>query len=213
MKIKTRTISAGLIIIFVIAFVILYMGYLNQVSAKKLADQNLVSAQTLFNKSTTDKNNAAKDLSKANDQLNQMQGQLSQIKQDMAAKRSAIPASLDGINYTDIIFDTAKNANVRIQNPIQSLSQGDIATKNISAINFTTQSFSFSVKADNLTDVVNFIHSLANEESFKNASIDTVNIGVVNDSITTKNADGSQTQTTRTRQLVNVTITMYAYSG
>lgn len=213
MKLNTRTISAGLIVIFVIAFVILYLGYQKQVSAKKVADQNLASAQTLFNKSTTDKNNASKDLSQANEQLSQLQGQLSEIKQNLAIKQAAIPVSLDGINYTDIIYDTAGRANIRIQYPLRSLTQGDISTKPINAISFTTQSFSFSVKADNFTDIVNFVHALATEEPFKDASIDTVNLGTVQDTITTTNADGTQTQTTLTKRTADITITMYAYSG
>jgi hypothetical protein len=179
MKLNTRTIGFGLIVIFVVALVILYLGYQKQVNAKKLADQNLAGAQALLTKATTDKTNASKELNQANDQLNQLQGELSQIKQNLAVIQSSLPVSLDGINYTDIVYETANNANVRIQFPLQSLTQSELASKTINGIGFATQSFSFSVKADNFTDIISFIHALATKEPFKNAGIETINISTV----------------------------------
>lgn len=213
MKINIRIISIILCAVFVVALVIFYMNYQKQVDARKLADQNLATAQQSLNKATVDKTDATKQLEAVNSQLDQLRNQLSQDKQNLADKQSALPDSMDNISFTDIIYATAKNYNVNIQYPLQQLSQASETDVTDGDVTFQTYPFSFSVIAGNTTDIVNFLHALATQDQFKNATIQTVDIGTQSKTTTTDNPDGSKTQNTTTYQTMDVTITMYTYNN
>lgn len=213
MKISIRLVTISLVIVFIIALVILYLNYQKQVTAQDLANQNLTTAQTALTRSNTEKTNATKQLEQANNQLTQLQNKLSQAKQNLAKAETTLPNSLNSIDYTDIIYETAHNSNVSIQYPLQTLNQESPADSTNGNITFRTYPFSFSVKADNLTNIINFLHALATEEQFKDATIETVGIGTSEDTVTTTNPDGTQTKTTVTKRTMDVTITLYTYKS
>jgi len=192
MKISRITLIIIGVVIFGVAFGLLYMAYSRQLSDQQNLKAKLASNQAQLSKLSTDRQNWQ-------NQLVQVQAQLAQKQQDLANATTLAdnvsqgwPGDAQSIDYDETLFNLAAGWNL----PITVVSAGDATPLTIQGIAFQTTQFSISVTGQPITagfdttldyetyiysvvgNILGFVDTLSKDKNFATAKIDLVNLTI-----------------------------------
>ena len=198
MKINQRIIIIIGIAIFLIAFVLLYMSYSKETSQQNLLKQNLTAAQSTFNSVTTNKTNQEQLLDQAKTQVAGLQSQLAQAEQQLREEQQIIPATIENINYNELLFNIAQQnrltvVSINTNGPIQN--QVDKVTLHVTM-------FTISVKGQT-DDILAFVSDIAQDSNFVSGAINSVTMTVT----TEEGPEGEVITTTQG----DINLSLYGY--
>jgi hypothetical protein len=155
------------------------MNYSKQQNVLQDERQNLTSANTNLAKLRSDKTKLDAQLIQVNSQIAQLQSQLSLMQQSLTQRKQSLPESINSVNYGIILFDTAKRFNI----DILSISTDGPKDNKVGNVTFSNITFSLSLQG-NLEDLQSLVHTLATEDPFRTAIIETSNVSRVENTVT-----------------------------
>lgn len=209
MKFNTRTITIISVLVFLVAFAVLYMNYTKQQNQKQTEQQTLASTNSNLAKVRSDKTSLDNQLAQVNSQIAQLQNQLSIAQQSFLQKKQSLPQPIDSINYGIILFDTAKRFSV----DILSISTDGPQDNKVDNVTLSNISFALSLQG-NLDDLQNLVHTLANEDPFRSATIESTNVSRVEETITETPVGGTTpVAITVVYHTMDLQITLYSNKG
>lgn len=173
MKINQRYIIALVIIIFLAAFVFLYMGNARQKRENTTAQDNLKNADTAYATAIKEKSNQEDLLNQATGQITQLQNRLIEIQLQLQEQQQVIPESVKNIDYDEILFNIADT------NKLQVLSlniQGptEVAVNDVTLFIYT---FNISLSGDT-PDILNYVNDVTTGNYFISAIVEGITMTV-----------------------------------
>ncbi len=198
MKINQRYVILLGIVVFLVAFVLLYMSYARQKNENTLAKQNLSTATTAYNNAVKEKANQEGLLTQANTQITDLQNQLSQAQLQLQNKQQVIPESIENIDYNELLFNIANNNKLTVV----SISVAGPTENQVNEIPLYTTSFAISVKGYT-QDILNYINDITKDINFVSATVDGVTM--------TASSEQAEDGTTVTTTQGDISISLYGY--
>jgi len=199
MKINRRLIVIISIAVFVIALAFLYLNYQKQVTAQTSAQQDLTAANSSLTIITSSKTKAQTQLDQDKNQLNDLQGQLAQTQQNLAEKQQILPLSVGNIDYNEIIFNVAGSCNLTIL----TLTSSPPVANSANNLSFSVSGFDITLQGQ-MSDVLNFIHTVATDSRFAGGVIDAVSTSKVTIDTPSGSQDAIQ---------AGIHLSLYSYKG
>jgi len=160
--------------IFVIAFVSLYMVFLQQGREQERLDDSLSVAQTTLPTLVAERD----DLES---QLTQLESELAQAR-SLLYKVKAKFQSVESIEYGEALFDIADDCDLEITNltasePRDKEVESEPIDEETQAVTYAITSFTVEVEGT-VAHILDFINTIATSEYFTNATIEMVNMDV-----------------------------------
>lgn len=160
---KTAWLILG-IGIFVIAFATLFMLHSQQSGEQEWLEDSLSVAQALWPELISER----EDLES---QLTQLESQLTQAKSSLSSSKARFPKSVQSIEYDEALFDIAEDCDLEIV----KLTASEPTDQEVEDVTYAITSFEVEVRGE-ITDILDFINTIATDEDFTNATIELVNI-------------------------------------
>lgn len=173
MKINQRYIIALVIIIFLAAFVFLYMGNARQKRENTTAQENLNNANTAYATAIKEKSNQEDLLNQATGQIAQLQSRLIEIQLQLQEQQQVIPESIKNIDYDEILF------NIADANKLQVLSlniQGPTEVE-VNGVTLFLYTFNISLSGDT-PDILNYVNDVTTGDDFISAIVEGITMTV-----------------------------------
>ena len=191
---KTAWLILG-IGIFVIAFVSLYVVYLQQGREQQRLDDSLLLAQATLPTVVSERDNLENALAQATSLLN--------------AARSGFPDSVDSIRVDEKLFAIAKICDLKIT----KLTTSEPSDEEVETVTYSVASFVVDVKGE-VADILDFINTIATDEYFTNTTVELVDI-VVPEPLTEKEKRGLTEDKIKEAEKPSATIDLiiYGYQG
>jgi len=192
MKLSRITLIVLGVVIFGVAFGLLYMSYSKQLSDQQSLKAKLATNQAQLSRLSTDKQNWQNQLAQVQAQLAQKQKDLASATTLAANVSSGWPNDAQSIDYDETLFNLAAGWNL----PITVVSATDASPLSINGISFQTTKFSISVTGQPITsgfattldyetyiysvvgNILGFVDTLSKDKNFATARIDLVNLTV-----------------------------------
>ena len=191
---KTAWIFLG-VGIFVIAFAALYMLYSQEKSEYSRLQDDLTLAQTETIVIATDKGNAQSQLDSLQTNLSKLQSNLSKAKIQLENSKTGFPASVESIEYEEILFFVAERWGLQVIS-VAGTEQG---TVNVENITFKVANFSVVVKGQ-VDDILGYLSSISIEPNLVSATVNSVSLTVPEE-----DPEGTENPT------ANINLTVYGY--
>ena len=160
--------------IFVIAFVSLYMVFLQQGREQERLDDSLSVAQTTLPTLVAERDDLAS-------QLTQLESELAQAR-SLLYKVKAKFQSVESIEYGEALFDIADDCDLEItkltaSEPRDKEVESEPIDEETQAVTYAITSFTVEVEGT-VAHILDFINTIATSEYFTNATIEMVNMDV-----------------------------------
>ncbi len=159
--------------IFVIAFAALYMLYSQQKSEYNRLEDDLTLAQTETIVIATDKGKAQSQLDSLRTNLTKLQSDLSVAKIQLENSKTGFPASVESIEYEEILFFVAERWGLQVIS-VSGTEQGTVSVENIT---FKVANFSVVVKGQ-VDDILGYLSSISIEPNLVSATVNSVSLSV-----------------------------------
>lgn len=181
--------------VFAIAFVSLYVVYLQQGREQQRLDDSLSLAQATLPTVVLERDDLKNALAQATSLLN--------------AARSGFPDSVDSIRVDEKLFEIAKICDLKIT----SLTTSEPSDEEVETVTYSVAPFVVDVKGE-VADILDFINTIATDEYFTNTTVELVDI-VVPEPLTEKEKRGLTEAAIAGRETPSATIDLiiYGYQG
>ena len=162
--------------IFVIAFVSLYVVYLQQGREQQRLDDSLSLAQATLPTLVTERDDLTSQLSQSESELAQAQSLLYEVK-------AKFDDSVESIEYGEELFNIADDCDLEITNltasepsdeEVESITYSD---EEVESVTYSITSFTVEVEGT-VAHILDFINTIATDEYFINATIELVKMEV-----------------------------------
>ena len=173
--------TAGLILgigVFAIAFVSLYMVYLQQGREQQRLDDSLSLAQATLPTLVSERD----DLES---QLTQSESELAQAQSFLHEAKAKFDESVESIEYDEKLFDIADDCDLEITKLTASepsdeeveLTGSEASDEEVESVTYSITSFTVEVEGT-VAHILDFINTIATDEYFINATIELVKMEV-----------------------------------
>jgi len=166
--------------IFVIAAAGVYVLYQDQANERQEAEDLLALAEETMPELLSEKIDLEDELAQKEDELAQWNDAISQLEEQLALAeiklgqvQEGFPASVESIEYEEILFAFAYNSNVELV----ILNASEPGSAEVEGINFSATQLSIEVRGE-VADILNYIHTIVTNEDFKTAILEPVNITI-----------------------------------
>lgn len=202
---KTAWLILG-IGIFVIAFASLYMVYFQQGREQERLNDSLSVAQQTLPKLASEKDDWERQLTQLGSQLARLKSELARATSRLADSRTSFPKSVESIEYGEELFRIADGCDLVITEFTSSepgdkkveVEAGDIKVEDVT---YFVTSFTVDVEGE-VTDILDFINTIATSEYFASATIELVNMDIPEPV-----AEGEE------KPSATITLVIYGYQG
>lgn len=178
---KTAWLILG-IGIFVIAVASLYVVYFQQGREQERLNDSLSVAQQTLPKLASEKDDWGRQLTQLGSQLARLKSELARATSLLAESKTSFPKSVESIEYDERLFKIADDWGLEITSLTASepgdkkveVEVGDIKVEDVT---YFVTSFTVDVKGE-VTDILDFINTIATSEYFTTATVELVSIDV-----------------------------------
>ncbi len=162
------------IAIFVIAFISLYVVYINRLGELDQVNDSIVQAQSDLTKSTSEKADWESQLVKINSQISQSQSNLAKAIAELNSTRTSLPKSVQSIEYDEKLVQIAKDSGLELA-ALNFLEPRNEKAQNIT---FSVTPVRFNV-VGSVSNTLSFIDKIAADRVFfVNTAITAVTVGI-----------------------------------
>jgi len=169
---KTAWLILG-IGILVIAFVGLYVVQTQQGDEQEQLNDSLSVAQATLPTLVSEKEDWESQLTQLESQLTRLKSELTQATLLLSKTAASFPESVESIEYDELLFNFARDCNLRITTLIAS----EPGTEGVEDITYSVTSFTVDVRGE-VANVLDFINAIVTSEDFTCATAELVNINI-----------------------------------
>jgi len=196
--------------IFIIASASLYWLYLQEGPKQEQLNAQLSAVQAKIPKLAAERAHLESTLTELEDNLAQVTSQLKTAK-------AAFPALVESIEADELLFGIAEDWGLKITSltasePSDLEVEVEVEMEDIEVedVTYLVTSFNIDVKGE-VTDILNFIHTIVNHRDFDTATVELVNI-VVPEPISEEEKEGLTEEQIEEKEMPSATIKLVIYS-
>ena len=171
---KTAWLILG-IGIFVIAFASLYLVYFQQGREQERLSDSLSVAQQTLPKLASEKDDWERQLTQLGSQLARLKSELARATSRLADSKTSFPKSVESIEYGERLFNIADGCDLVIteftaSEPGDKKVEVEVGDIKVEDVTYFVTSFTVDVEGE-VTDILDFINTIATDEYFINATV------------------------------------------
>jgi len=152
--------------VFIIGAVVLYMLYTDEKSEQQELNDRLAVAEATLP-------GLIDEASALENQIAQLQEALAQARAQLNLAKVEFPSSVESIEYDEILFRFADDSDLEITR-LTAASPRDVT---MGGITYSATSFTVAV-AGEVIDILDFINIIVNDNNFKTATVELINLSV-----------------------------------
>jgi len=196
--------------IFVIASASLYWLYLQEEPKQEELNAQLSAVQAQLP-------NLAEQRASLESTLTELEDNLAQATSQLKTAKAAFPALVESIEVDELLFGIADDWGLKITSltasePSDLEVEVEVEMEDIEVedVTYLVTSFAMDVKGE-VTDILNFIHTIVNHRDFDTATVELVNI-VVPEPISEEEKEGLTEEEIEEKEMPSATIKLVIYS-
>jgi len=171
---KTAWLILG-IGIFVIAVASLYMVYFQQGREQERLNDSLSVAQQTLPELASEKDDWERQLTQLGSQLARLKSELARATSRLADSKTSFPKSVESIEYGERLFNIADGCDLVIteftaSEPGDKKVEVEVGDIKVEDVTYFVTSFTVDVEGE-VTDILDFINTIATDEYFINATV------------------------------------------
>jgi len=171
---KTAWLILG-IGIFIIAFASLYVVYFQQGREQERLSDSLSVAQQTLPKLASEKDDWERQLTQLGSQLARLKSELARATSLLADSKTSFPKSVESIEYGERLFKIADGWGLEIirftaSEPGDQKVEVEVGDIKVEDVTYFVTSFTVDVEGE-VTDILDFINTIATDEYFINATV------------------------------------------
>ena len=214
---KTSLMVLGIGII-IIAAASLFMAYQGQVQQRQEARDSLANAEKNLQSFTDIKEATDVELIQLENELQEWQNELSQLETELvqaeltlAQTGARFPISVESIEYDEVLFSFARDANNLMITSLTASEPTEITT--LEGITYTTTFFTVEVRGE-VADILNFINTIVADDDFQTAVLEPITIDIP-DPLTEAEKEDMTEEEIKEAEMLSATINLmlYTYQG